>query len=191
LLAQAFEESRLLYPRPGWVEQNPEDFYTSSSRTIRECVQKSRVDPADVAAIAFDGQMAGIGAVDAEWGAPTPYDSWLDTRCKPYIAAMKPLEDRIIRTTGGPPSFNHGPKILWWKNERPETFRQIAKFVVPVTYAAGYARVDLSFWRTINRYMTAYVNVGNMLNRHYEEVAGYPALRANFRAGMRFRLGGE
>lgn len=61
----------------------------------------------------------------------------------------------------------------------------------PVTYAAGYARVDLGFWRIINRYMTAYANFGNVLNRHYEEVAGYPALRANFRAGMRFRIGGE
>jgi vitamin B12 transporter len=61
----------------------------------------------------------------------------------------------------------------------------------PVTYAAGYARVDLGFWRAITPRITAYANVYNALNRHYEEVAGYPALRANFRAGMRFRLGGE
>jgi vitamin B12 transporter len=61
----------------------------------------------------------------------------------------------------------------------------------PVTYAAGYARVDLGLWRVINSRMTAYVNVGNVFNRHYEEVVGYPALRANFRAGMRFRVGGE
>ncbi|HET8666630.1 MAG TPA: hypothetical protein VFM10_01550, partial [Terriglobales bacterium] len=61
----------------------------------------------------------------------------------------------------------------------------------PIQYAAGYARVDFGAWRAINSRLTAYVNVQNALNRHYEEVAGYPALRANFRAGMRFRLGGE
>jgi outer membrane cobalamin receptor len=61
----------------------------------------------------------------------------------------------------------------------------------PLKYAAGYGRVDVGVWRAINSRMTAYVNVGNMLNRHYEEVVGYPALRANVRAGMRFRLGGE
>jgi outer membrane cobalamin receptor len=61
----------------------------------------------------------------------------------------------------------------------------------PITYAAGYARVDVGAWRVINSRVTAYVNLGNVLNRRYEEVVGYPALGANFRAGMRFRLGGE
>jgi outer membrane cobalamin receptor len=59
------------------------------------------------------------------------------------------------------------------------------------TYAAGYARVDLGFWRAITPRMTAYVNIGNAFNNHYNEVVGYPALGANFRAGMRFRIGGE
>ena len=137
LLSSAFEESTLLYPRPGWVEQDPDDFFTSSVRTIRECVEKSGVNPADVAAIAFDGQMAGIGAVDADWGTPTPYDSWLDTRCGHYIELMKTHEDQIIQKTGGPPTYCHGPKILWWKHERPEVFERISKFVMPTTYAAG------------------------------------------------------
>ena len=42
----------------------------------------------------------------------------------------------IIRKTGGPASFNHGPKILWWKHERPATYRRIAAFVQPGGYAA-------------------------------------------------------
>jgi outer membrane receptor protein involved in Fe transport len=61
----------------------------------------------------------------------------------------------------------------------------------PVTHSAGYARVDFGVWRAINSRVTAYLNVENALNRHYEESAGFPALRANFRAGMRFRVGGE
>ena len=61
----------------------------------------------------------------------------------------------------------------------------------PVTYSAGYGRVDLGVWRALNSRLTAYVNVENLLNRHYEEAAGYPALSANFRAGLRFRLGGD
>ncbi|HYG97591.1 MAG TPA: TonB-dependent receptor [Terriglobales bacterium] len=59
------------------------------------------------------------------------------------------------------------------------------------TFAAGYARVDLGVWRSVTRRVTAYANFQNLLNRKYEEVAGYPALKANFRAGMRFRFGGE
>jgi outer membrane receptor protein involved in Fe transport len=39
--------------------------------------------------------------------------------------------------------------------------------------------------------VTAYVNVGNIFDKQYQEVVGYPALGTNFRAGMRFRIGGE
>ncbi len=60
-----------------------------------------------------------------------------------------------------------------------------------VDHAAGYARIDLGGWYAINSRVTAYVNVGNAFNAHYNEVVGYPALTANFRAGLRFRLGGE
>jgi vitamin B12 transporter len=60
-----------------------------------------------------------------------------------------------------------------------------------INHAAGYARIDLGGWYSINSRVTAYVNVQNALNDHYNEVVGYPALTANFRAGMRFRIGGE
>ncbi|MGB6386819.1 MAG: TonB-dependent receptor [Terriglobales bacterium] len=60
-----------------------------------------------------------------------------------------------------------------------------------IDHAAGYARVDLGGWYAINSRITAYANVQNALNDHYNEVVGYPALTANFRAGMRFRIGGE
>lgn len=60
-----------------------------------------------------------------------------------------------------------------------------------ITHAAGYARVDLGGWYAISSRITAYANVENALNDHYNEVVGYPALTANFRAGMRFRIGGE
>ena len=63
--------------------------------------------------------------------------------------------------------------------------------VPPVDHTAGYVLVNLGGWYAINHYVTAYANLDNALNRRYEEVAGYPALKANFRAGMRFRFGGE
>jgi outer membrane receptor protein involved in Fe transport len=61
----------------------------------------------------------------------------------------------------------------------------------PIDHSAGYGRVDLGGWYALKPRVTAYLNIENALNRHYEEAAGYPALKANFRAGLRFRLGGE
>jgi len=60
-----------------------------------------------------------------------------------------------------------------------------------IDHAAGYARVDLGGWYAVHPRITAYMNVENALDRRYNEVVGYPALPINFRAGLRFRLGGE
>ncbi len=64
-------------------------------------------------------------------------------------------------------------------------------FITPIYYAAGYARVDLGGRFDFNRHITAYANLYNALNNHFNEVLGYPALGVNFRGGMRFRFGGE
>ena len=153
-LATAFEPSRLVRPGPGAVEEDPERQVGSVCRTIRTCVRQARIAPERVAAIGIDGQMAGIVGVGKDGRAVTPYDSWLDTRCAPYIARMaRAAGDEIIAKTGGPPSFNHGPKILRWKREFPAVYRRVAAFVQPGGYAAtrlcgltgGQAFIDRSY----------------------------------------------
>lgn len=58
-------------------------------------------------------------------------------------------------------------------------------------HAAGYVRADLGGWYAVRPRITLYANVENALDRKYNEVVGYPALPVNFRAGVRFRVGGE
>jgi vitamin B12 transporter len=60
-----------------------------------------------------------------------------------------------------------------------------------INHAAGYVRADLGGWYAVHRRLTAYLNVQNALDRRYNEVVGYPSLPINFRAGLRFRIGGE
>ncbi|HEX4487994.1 MAG TPA: hypothetical protein VH088_17080, partial [Terriglobales bacterium] len=60
-----------------------------------------------------------------------------------------------------------------------------------IDHAAGYARVDMGGWYAFTSRITAYANLENAFNHYYEEVVGYPALGANVRVGMRFRIGGE
>jgi outer membrane cobalamin receptor len=60
-----------------------------------------------------------------------------------------------------------------------------------INHAAGYVRVDMGGWYALTSRVTAYVTLQNALDKQYQEVVGYPALGANFRAGMRFRIGGE
>ena len=60
-----------------------------------------------------------------------------------------------------------------------------------IDHAAGYVRADIGGWYAIHPRITAQLNIENALDRRYNEVVGYPALPINFRAGLRFRLGGE
>lgn len=138
LVVEFSEEVPIYYPKPGVVEQENDDFYQTAARTVSKCIQASGIDPRDIAAIAFDSQMAGIGTVDDDFNPATRFDSWLDMRCQPYIDYMdREYGDLITRLSGCPPTCDHGPKILWWKEEEPDAYRRIAKFVTPAGYVAG------------------------------------------------------
>ena len=138
LISQASVEVPIYYPKPGVVEQESDDFYTSAAQTIRRCIASSNVEPKEIAAIAFDSQMAGVGLIGEDFTPVARFDSWLDMRCQPYIESMdSQAGDRITQLTGCPPTCDHGPKMLWWKNEHPDVYARTAKFVMPGTYVAG------------------------------------------------------
>ncbi|MGA8621247.1 MAG: TonB-dependent receptor [Candidatus Sulfotelmatobacter sp.] len=60
-----------------------------------------------------------------------------------------------------------------------------------VNHTPGYFLLNVGGWYKVHPRVTLYANVENALNHFYEEATGFPSLRANFRAGMRFRIGGE
>ena len=136
-LSHAFVTSNLYQPATGVVEEDPKYQVKTVCQTIKECVKNAKVSSSSIAAIGIDGQMAGIIGIGKDGGNVTPYDSWLDTRCTPYIQTMESLAGReVLNKTGNSPSFNHGPKKLWWKNQHPKVYKKIAAFVQPGGYAA-------------------------------------------------------
>ncbi len=138
LVAESSMEVPIHTPKPGTVEQDDHDFLLTASKTIRSCIQQSRVDPAEIAAIAFDSQMAGVGLIDENFQPAARFDSWLDMRCQPYIEMVdRECGELVTKLTGCPPTCDHGPKMLWWKNERSDVYSRTARFVMPGTYVAG------------------------------------------------------
>ena len=138
MVAESAVDVPIFYPEPGVVEQENEDFYRTAAQTVQNCIRESKIDPREITAIAFDSQMAGVGAIDENFESVSRFDSWLDMRCEPYIKYLEENFGELITTlTGCPPTCDHGPKILWWQNERPEEYKQIAKFVMPGGYVTG------------------------------------------------------
>lgn len=137
-LATAFEGSQIHRPENGVAWQEASDIYASVVRTTKELVGRAKHLDGEIAAIGIDSQMAGIMGIGSDGEAVTYYDSWLDTQCHPYVSQMQEeAGNEIVQITGGQVTYTHGPKILWWKNERPEVYKQIAKFVLPHGYVIG------------------------------------------------------
>jgi xylulokinase len=136
ILAEAAEETHLITPRPGWVEQDLTEIETVAHRVIAAAVAASGRRE-DIAGFACSSQMSGIGTIDEHFEPATRFDSWLDSRCTPYIEEMAEHAERVTELSGCPPTYSHGPKIMWWQRERPDDYRRVARFVVPGSFVAA------------------------------------------------------
>jgi xylulokinase len=122
----------------GEVIQDTEEIYRETAAAVKDAVRSSGGGGENIRCISFDGQMAGIMGIDRNWKAVTQYDSWLDTRCSDQVALLTRSAKRdVIEKTGNIPSYNHGPKILWWKENDPEVFDRVASFIQPSGWVAG------------------------------------------------------
>ena len=138
VLGSSFEASNLISPKTGEVYQEADEIFSSVINTIRDVVAKSGVDITQIRALGMDSQMAGIMGIGKDFEAVTYYDSWLDTKCGKYIAEIKRIANkRSVELNGSPVTYTHGPKVLWWKHEQPDVYKQIEKFVLPHIYVGG------------------------------------------------------
>jgi vitamin B12 transporter len=116
-----------------------------------------------------------------------------DEFCDPLLAAGQPLLRRakhfgslLLNYFGNRWGGSIGGTFV---GRRPDS--DFLGLVPHVDHASGYGRVDFGGWYAIHPRVTAYINVENALDRQYEEAAGYPGLGVNFRAGLRFKVGGD
>lgn len=115
------------YPRKGWAEQDPRDWWDGVCRAVKEMIGESGINPAEIAGIGVDGQSWSAVALDAAGEALCPTPIWTDTRSAEICrrAAENPGADRIFALCGNPaqPGYTW-PKILWYKECRPEVFEK-------------------------------------------------------------------
>jgi xylulokinase len=120
------------YPKVTWVEQNPEDWWKAVCASTKELLNSVRIQPNDIACIAFSGQMMGCVAVDRQARPLRNAIIWADQRA---VAEAQNILDGVgmetaYRITGhrASPSYS-GAKILWVRNHQPDVFAQTFKFL--------------------------------------------------------------
>lgn len=137
VLAQANQEYPLYYPNPGWVEQNPEEWWEAICKAIQEVLKISQIEPDQIAGIGVDGQSWSAIPVDIEGNCLANTPIWMDTRAR--LICERETErlgfDRIFEVAGNAflPSYST-PKMLWFKEEMPEVFQNTYKFLQSNSY---------------------------------------------------------
>ncbi len=131
------KEYPIFFPRPGWSEQKPEDWFEQTLEGMRELT--AQADKGQIAGVSFGGQMHGLVILDQEDQVIRPALLWNDGRT---YEECDYLNNEIGKETLSGYTANisftgfTAPKILWVKNKEPENFARIAKIMLPKDYIA-------------------------------------------------------
>ena len=130
ILARAECEYPLSTPRPGWAEQDPDDWTRAADAALADL----GVEPTSVG---YSGQMHGLVVLDEAGEILRPAILWNDQRTAAECAEIEERVglERLIQLTGNRALTGFtAPKLLWLRNHEPETFARIRHVLLPKDY---------------------------------------------------------
>ncbi len=151
VLAQVNRPYPVYYPEAGWVEQNPEEWWNAICEGIREVLRMPEVNAENICGIGVDGQSWSAIPIDREGNVLCNTPIWMDVRSRDICERIKTKlgAERIFKVAGNAflPSYST-PKMIWFKEERPEIFTATYKFLQSNSYIVykltGVMSQDLS-----------------------------------------------
>ena len=138
LASAASEHAPFRAERPGWAEQNPEDWWRAAQEAIREVLLRAGAGAAKhIGAIGLTGQMHGAVMLDKDGAVLRPALIWCDQRTGPQCDWLhRELgREHLIELVANPalPNFTL-TKLLWVREHQPEIFARIAHVLCPKDY---------------------------------------------------------
>ena len=131
VVALAERPLELSTPRPGWSEQDPDDWWAASAAVLYE------LGAASADGIGLSGQMHGLVALGADDRPLRPAILWNDGRTQRECEAIEAAVglERLVELTGNRALAGFtAPKLLWLRDEEPETFARIRRVLLPKDY---------------------------------------------------------
>lgn len=130
-------EYGLSIPRPGWAEQDPEDWWRASAAATRAGLAQAGASAGEVAGIGLSGQMHGSVFLDARGQVIRPALLWCDQRtadeCQEITRTVG--AERLLALTANPALTGFtAPKILWLRRHEPEQYARVTRVLLPKDY---------------------------------------------------------
>lgn len=135
ILNSVTKEYPLFFPRPGWSEQNPEDWWAAVRAGIPELLRG--FDAAAVAGIGCGGQMHGLVVLDGQDRVIRPAILWNDGRTGDEVEYLNNVigKEKLSAWTANIAFAGFtAPKLLWLRKHEPENFHKISKIMPPKDY---------------------------------------------------------
>jgi xylulokinase len=136
VVANGAEAYATRYPRPGWAEQDPEDWVRSACTAIRRCLAGGQFAPQDVIGLAIVGPAHNVALMDAAGAILYPTIHWSDLRSIPQCERLEALcGQRIFQVTFQRvnPSWTLA-QLLWLKENEPDVWAKLRRVLVTKDY---------------------------------------------------------
>lgn len=181
------EEAFIKAVKPGWAEQDPEDWWTYLKFAISGALRKAGIDGHDVKAIGISYQMHGLVLVDEKHQVLRPSIIWCDSRAVSYgEAAFRSIgEEKCLSHLLNSPGNFTASKLAWVKENEPDLFEKIHKIMLPGDYIAmrmtGEANTTVSglsegiFWDFKNNRISS-----DLMSYYGFDESLIPAIRPTF-----------
>ena len=132
VVAAATSPLTLSTPRPGWAEQDPEDWWAASIAAIAAATAKAPNER--VLAVGISGQMHSSVFLDRDGRVIRPALLWCDGRTTPQCAEITRRvgdEERLKALVSNPALEGFTlPKILWLRDCEPAAYARLAKVLL-------------------------------------------------------------
>ena len=137
VIAKTLRDYPTTTTRPGWAEQDPDDWWRATDEAVAAVV-KGLPSDAEITGIGLCGQMHGLTALDADGNVLRSAILWNDQRAAPqcdWITEQAGGLDRLLELTDNRmlPGFTGG-KIIWVRDHEPELYDRIAHILNPKDY---------------------------------------------------------
>jgi xylulokinase len=137
IVSSDFKEYPLLSPRPGWAEQNPEEWWKATSAAIKGALEKNNIKGEEIDGIGLTGQMHSSVFLDEKSEVIRPAILWCDNRTVKQVDEIHKIfgREKFIQLTCNPVLTGFTlPKILWLKENEPANYKRVRKILVPKDY---------------------------------------------------------
>ncbi len=131
-------EMEIISERPGWAEQDPEMWWDNLCKATKKLLLQNSVSAEDIQGIGIAYQMHGLVLIDKDQKVLRPAIIWCDSRAVDIgnKAFTEIGGDKCLHQLLNSPGNFTASKLRWVKENEPELFDRVDKFLLPGDYIA-------------------------------------------------------